>query len=30
MKTVILLDFDGLNDAVQKLDIELDVNEFLS
>lgn len=30
MKTVILLDFDGLNDVIQKLDIELDVNEFLS
>lgn len=30
MKTVILLDFDGLNDAVEKLDIELDVNEFLT
>lgn len=30
MKTVILLDFDCLNEAVQKLDVELDANDFLA
>lgn len=29
MKTIILLDFDSLNEAVQKLDVEINSNEFL-